>query len=498
VIGLFTAAEIRAAEAPLLASTPDGSLMQRAAAGLATVCLRLLGTAYGRRVALLVGTGNNGGDALFAGARLAGRGARVTAVLLDADRVHPAGLAALRGAGGRVLPAGSGAVGTVLGRADLVLDGMLGIGGRGGLRRDAVELAWAAADGAGITVAVDVPSGIDADTGAVNGAAFPAMHTVTFGAVKAGLAVGEGRSHAGHVHLVDIGLGPHLPTPTAFQLTDADVAARLLSPSGTDDKYSQGVVGVVAGSATYPGAGVLCTGAALRTRPGLVRYAGTAAEGVRAAWPEAIVTSGTPDDAGRVQSWVVGPGMGTDGDARAALAQVLATDVPAVVDADALTMLAREPDLLRNRPHGLSRATVLTPHDREFARFGAEPGADRIGAARRLAALLDCVVLLKGDATVVADPAGTAFVNGTGTPWLATAGTGDVLAGIAGAVLATQGASGLETVEAAAVAAHLHGRTGQLAAERGPLLAGDLVRRLPEAIGRVRGMSAGGLGDSLP
>ena len=498
MIGLFTAAEIRAAEAPLLAATPDGALMQRAAAGLATVCLRLLGSAYGRRVALLVGTGNNGGDALFAGARLADRGGRVTAVLLDADRAHPAGLAALRAAGGRVLSARARGVSTVLGRADLVLDGMLGIGGRGGLRQDAGQLAAAAADGAAITVAVDVPSGIDADTGAVDGVAFPAMHTVTFGAAKVGLAVGDGRGHAGRVHLVDIGLGPHLPTPTTFQLTDTDAAARLPSPTSSDDKYSQGVVGVVAGSAAYPGAGVLCTGAALRTRPGLVRYAGTAADGVRAAWPEAIVTSGSPADAGRVQAWVVGPGMGTDAEARAALAQVLATDVPAVVDADALTLLAREPELLRSRPHGLSRATVLTPHDREFARFGAEPGDDRVGAARRLAAELDCVVLLKGDATVVADPAGTAFVNGTGTPWLATAGTGDVLAGIAGAVLAAQGVTGLATGEAAAVAAHLHGRTGQLAAERGPLLAGDLVRRLPEAVGRVRGLPAAHLGDSSP
>jgi NAD(P)H-hydrate repair Nnr-like enzyme with NAD(P)H-hydrate dehydratase domain len=135
---------------------------------------------------------------------------------------------------------------------------------------------------------------------------------------------------------------------------------------------------------------------------------------------------------------------------------------------------------------------VLTPHDREFERFGTPVGTDRIGAARRLAADLGAVVLLKGDATVVADPDGTAFVNGTGTSWLATAGTGDVLSGIAGSLLAT----GLPPVEAAALAAHLHGRTGQLAAARGPLVAGDLVRRLPEAVGRVRGLTPDGLGDS--
>jgi hydroxyethylthiazole kinase-like uncharacterized protein yjeF len=317
------------------------------------------------------------------------------------------------------------------------------------------------------------------------------MHTVTFGAVKLGLVVGEGRNAAGQVHLIDIGLGPYLPSARAFQFTDADVADRLAAPTGDDDKYSQGVVGVVAGSAAYPGAGVLCTGAALRTRPGLVRYAGTAADGVRAAWPEAIVTDGRPGEAGRVQAWVVGPGMGTDDDARARLAEVLATDRPVVVDADALTMAATEPDLLRGR----AAPTVLTPHDREFARFGVEPGADRVAAVRRLAADLGVVVLLKGEATVVADPDGTAYVNGTGTPWLATAGTGDVLSGITGAVLATSEATGLPAAAAAAMAAHLHGRAGQLAAERGPLIAGDLVRRLPEAVGRVRTARAGGLGD---
>jgi hydroxyethylthiazole kinase-like uncharacterized protein yjeF len=485
MIGLFTAAEIRDAEAPVLAATPSGALMQRAATGLATVCVRLLGSVYGRRVVLLVGTGNNGGDALYAGTFLARRGARVDAVLLDPDRAHAAGLSALRGAGGRVLTAGSNRA-TAIGRADLVLDGMLGIGGRGGLRPDAAELARLAGASPALTVAVDVPSGSDSDTGAVEGEAFPAMHTVTFGAVKRGLVVGEGRGYAGDVHLIDIGL--HLPRPTVFRLTDADVAARLALPTAGDDKYSQGVVGIVAGSSTYPGAAVLCTGAALRTRPGLVRYAGTAADGVRGAWPETIVTEGRPGDAGRVQAWVVGPGMGTDDDARSVLAEVLAGDLPVVVDADGLTMLAREQELVRGRGAG----TLLTPHDREFERFGVEVGTDRVGAARRLAADLDCSVLLKGDATVVAGPDGTAFVNGTGTSWLATAGTGDLLSGITGAVLAT----GLDPTVAGAVAAHVHGRTGRLAAERGPLIAGDLVRRLPEAIGRVRGLGAPGLGHS--
>lgn len=470
--GLHTADQVRSAEAPVLAATPEGALMQRAATGLATACLRLVGRAVGVRVTLLVGAGDNGGDALWAGAVLARRGSAVTALLLDPHRAHAAGLAGLRRAGGRSVtdPAAAG-----LDRADLVLDGITGIGGRGGLRPAAADAVARAVAGPGLLVAVDVPSGVDADTGAVVGEAFPAQHTVTFGAVKVGLVVGEGRAHAGAVHLVDLGLD--LPAPAARQLTDADVAARLPDPGADDDKYSRGVVGVHAGSATYPGAAVLCTGAALRTRPGLVRYAGTAAEGVRAAWPEAVVSAGRPVDAGRVQAWVVGPGAGTDDEAHRVLAEVLGLDLPVLVDADALTLVARDPGLVRGR----TAPTVLTPHDREFTRLGYDLGPDRVGAARAAAADLGATVLLKGDATVVADADGTVFVNGTGTPWLATAGTGDVLSGVVGALLAT----GLPAVEAAAAGAHLHGRAGQLAAAAGPLIASDVVRQLPAAVHRL-------------
>jgi hydroxyethylthiazole kinase-like uncharacterized protein yjeF len=180
--------------------------------------------------------------------------------------------------------------------------------------------------------------------------------------------------------------------------------------------------------------------------------------------------------------------MGTDEDARGVLVEVLATDLPVLVDADALTMAAGDPDLVRRR----DAPTVLTPHDREFARFGTEVGDDRVGAARRLAADLGAVVLLKGDATVVAAPDGTAYVNGTGTPWLATAGTGDVLSGITGALLA----AGLPAAEAAAVAAHVHGRAGQRAADGGPLIAGDLVRHLPATLASLHRARVGRLGDS--
>ena len=458
-----------------MAAVPEGALMQRAAAGLAAQCTALLGRVYGAPVALLVGAGNNGGDALYAGARLAARGAAVTAVLLAPERTHAGGLAALRAAGGRAVPAEEGGAPAAVRAARLVLDGIVGIGGSGGLRPAAAALVDAV-DGATV-VAVDLPSGVDADTGAAPGPAVRADVTVTFGALKPGLLVGAGVEHAGDVRLVDIGLGPHLPPPEVRVLDRADVAGLLPRPGPWDDKYTRGVAGVAAGSATYPGAGVLCTGAAVRGGAGMVRYAGTAAEHVRSRWPEAVVTEGRPSEAGRVQAWVVGPGIGTDDAAAELLRDVLGTDVPVLVDADGLTLVARRPELVRDR----TAATVLTPHDREFERIAGPVGDDRVGAARRAAADLGAVVLLKGNATVVVGPDGPAYVNTTGTPWLATAGSGDVLSGLGGALLA----GGLPPVLAAAAAAHLHGLAGRLAADGVTTTAAGVLDALPAALRAV-------------
>ncbi|MEZ7158287.1 NAD(P)H-hydrate epimerase, partial [Streptomyces sp. MAD19A] len=202
----YSVETVRAAERELMARSPEGALMQRAAAGLAAACADVLGRVYGSRVVLLVGSGDNGGDALYAGARLARRGAGVRAVLLAPGRAHAGGLAALRRAGGSVVSDAGGAVGLVE-QADLVVDGVVGIGGKGGLREAAVPLAEAARRGRGVVVAVDLPSGVDADTGEVRGAAVRADVTVTFGAYKPGLLIDPGREYAGVVRFVDIGLG---------------------------------------------------------------------------------------------------------------------------------------------------------------------------------------------------------------------------------------------------------------------------------------------------
>lgn len=469
--GVYPVADVRAAEEAVLARLPDGALMARAARGLAVECAGLLGKVYGARVALLVGAGNNGGDALYAGAELARRGAEVRALLLDADRAHSDGLAALQRAGGRAVAAAP----EQLSAADLVVDGIVGIGGKGGLRDGAAKLAAATADL--LTVAVDVPSGVDADTGAVVGEAVSADVTVTFGALKAGLLVGAGAARTGELRLVDIGLEPQLPPARTHVLEASDVARMLPSPGPADDKYTRGVTGVAAGSAAYSGAGVLTTGAAICGGAGMVRYAGSAPDAIRARYPEVVVHEDAAPGTLRVQSWVIGPGIGTDEGAAQLLAGVLATDVPVIVDADAITVLAERPELLRGR----GAPTVLTPHDREFARIADGPTDDRLGSARAAAAALGATVLLKGDATIVAAPDGQAWINRTGTPWLGTAGSGDVLSGLIGSLLA----AGLDPPLAAAAGAYIHGVAGQLAAADGPPSAADVLAALRRALRAV-------------
>lgn len=297
-----TVAQVRAAEADLMATLPPGTLMARASTGLAVACAGRLGRVYGSRVLLLVGGGDNGADALWAGAQLARRGAAVTAALAGTPVADA--LAAFLAAGGRVGEAG---------RADLVVDGLVGIGGRGALREQAAALV---ARAGGPVVAVDLPSGVDADTGEVAGAAVRADLTVAFGTVKPGLLVGDGRAHAGQVVLVEIGLD--LPPAPVEQLEAADVTALLPRGEAVSDKYTRGVVGIAAGSQQYTGAAVLAVGAAVRAGAGMVRFAGAShpAEQVRSRWPEVVVSGHVGAEvlnAGRVQAWVVGPGLGTDG-----------------------------------------------------------------------------------------------------------------------------------------------------------------------------------------
>ncbi len=445
-----TVEQVREAEQALMARLPEGTLMQRAASGLAHAVLDLLGRGYGARVLLLVGSGNNGGDALFAGALLARRGAQVRALLLAPDATHPAGLVALRAAGGRV-------VDEVPVACDVVVDGIVGIGGHGGLRQGAAEVVAALEDVP--FVAVDVPSGVDVDTGRVEGAHVEAAVTVTFGTHKAGHLVDPAAMACGAVHLVDIGLD--LPAPAVTALQAADVAEMLPRPDPDAQKYTRGVVGVRAGSEQYPGAGVLCVAGAGCGLAGMVRYLGGAADLVRVEHPEVVVGEG------RVQAWVVGSGGGAD--AGQALADSLADGVPVVVDADGLAHVGG--------PLGVP--ALLTPHAGELARMlGVERGAVEAGQlhfARLAARRYDAVVLLKGRHTLVAAPSGEVRVNTVGTSWLATAGAGDVLAGLCGSLLA----AGLSPLDAGSVGAWLHGAAAVAAGQDGPLTAPAVAAALP-------------------
>ncbi|WP_280249535.1 NAD(P)H-hydrate dehydratase [Nocardia abscessus] len=470
--GYFTVEEVRAAEAELFTRVPDGVPMRRAAHGLATVVAGELrertGGVAGRAVTLLVGSGDNGGDALWAGAQLRRRGVAVTAVLLNPERAHAKGLAALRKAGGRVADDP--------GDPDLVIDGIVGISGRGPLRPRAAEIV--AALHAPI-VAADLPSGVDPGTGAIDGPAVRAEVTVAFGAYKPVHALAA--PQCGRIELVPIGLD--LPEPSLVALEPASIGAAWPVPGPSDDKYTQGVTGICAGSATYPGAAVLCAAAAVAATSGMVRYAGTAAAEVLNHFPEVIATQQIADT-GRVQSWVFGPGAGTDADAGQRLADILATDLPVVVDADGLTLLANQPESVRGR----TAPTVLTPHAGEFARLtGRELGPDRVAAVREFSDSWQVTVLLKGRATLVAAPGRPVLVNEAGGSWAATAGAGDVLSGIIGTLLA----AGRDPAWSAAAAARVHALAANLAAHDdapsgAPISASVLAAHVRPAIGVLR------------
>lgn len=470
-VSYLTATEVRDAERATGELLTNGTLMRRASHGVAQVVAALLAErtngVVGRAVGIVVGAGDNGGDALYAGAELARRGAAVSATLLAPDKAHAGGLAAFRRAGGRV-------VHELPRSLDVVVDGVVGIGGHGPLR-PAAATVFASVDPLTPIVAVDLPSGVDADTGQVNQPAVRADVTVTFGIRRNAHLLAA--PQCGRVELVDIGLHGVIGRqggPFLYSLTDDEIADAWPIPGPHDDKYTQGVVGVIAGSHRYPGAGILCTGAAVTATSGMTRYVGSAHAEVVEHFPEVVAV---PDfaDAGRVQAWIVGPGAGTDDAAVDLLGKILATELPVLVDADGLTVLSEHSELARGR----EAPTLLTPHAGEFARLtGEEVGADRLGAVAGLAARWGVTVLLKGRITLVAEPDGTVFGNDAGSSWAATAGAGDVLSGIAGALLA----AGLPPIWAGAAAARVHAQAAALASGGAPIGASNLLAALRPAL----------------
>ncbi|WP_407318944.1 NAD(P)H-hydrate epimerase [Isoptericola halotolerans] len=532
MIAAWNAADVRAAEAPLLEA--GAPLMERASFALALHVLEDVRARQrhvrGTRVVLLVGAGNNGGDALHAGAALARRGLRVDAVLTS-DRAHPAGLAALRAAGGVVVdlaraPERLRAVAADVARADVVVDGLVGIGARGPLRGLPADLVTALAGAAAPTdtvgmespglrggdagysipttgggrpwvVAVDLPSGIGADDGTLPGPVLPADRTVTFGAAKPGLVLPPAARVVGDLTVVDIGLDLTGP-PAVHRLVPDDVASAWPVPGPADHKYTRGVVGLVAGTAAYPGAAVLAASAAVRTGAGMVRYRGPDAVGrsVVAVRPEVVVGPG------RVQSWVVGPGVPSGPDqpagaddgqherggaglaaARGDLAG-MGDPAPAVVDAGGLALLGdRCPPWFVLTPHAGELTTLLRSHGEDVRRRDVE--AAPLRWARRAHELTGATVLLKGGVTVVVGPS-VAYAQADAPGWLATAGAGDVLAGLLGAMLAARSTEVVErpalAAEVAAAAALVHGHAAHRANPGGPVSALDVAEAVPAAV----------------
>ena len=467
----YSVAVTRDLEAVAMAAAGDDALMQRAAHGLsvrvAAELQRRRGSVVGASVVILVGPGNNGGDALFAGARLATRGCRVEAVAA-LGQPHPEGLRALLAVGGRLRSLAD--VSARWPDTDIVIDGVLGIGGRAGLPDDLAQAARELRAAATVVIAVDLPSGVETDTGAVPGAAISATRTVTFGTRKACHLLEPARSACGDVEIIDIGLSVEDAAAALASWEPGDVAAAWPVPGPTADKYARGVVGVDTGSDDYPGAAVLSTYGAVYGGAGMVRFRGP--EAARSVLVERLPNVVHAD--GRVQSWVLGSGWGDRPDGKSRVQEAVETGLPLVLDADALSRL----------PDRLSDQVLLTPHAGELARLlgreRAEVTADPVGAVRAAADRTGATVLLKGASQLVATPGGvTVDLAVPGPSWTGQAGSGDVLGGLCAALLA----AGVSAREAGVLGASIQA----LAARKhpGPLPPQDLAVRVAEVIGEL-------------
>ena len=479
MIQAFSLADVRAAEEAAMAGRPDGELMARAARGLAAVVASRVEERDGMRVVGLVGAGNNGGDTLYALAHLAQQGFSAAAV--HEPEAHRGGLEAAQEAGVALVPGDGQGWRPVVAEADVVVDGVLGIGGRPGLSGDAAawvddipQDAW--------VVAVDLPSGADPAGEVPLGEAVFADETVTFGVAKPVHLLPATEPAVGRLTVVDIGLDLGSPVrPVVERLTFDDVGRLWPVPGPSSDKYSRGVVGIVAGTPTYPGAAVLSVLGALAAGPGMVRYLGPPEVQalVHAAAPEAVTAQG------RVQAWVCGSGFDPSSRAKGVAEQkhhveeALASDLPVVVDAGALELVDR-----REAP------TLLTPHAGELARLltrlrGKDVAREEVTAAplahaRDAAERTGCTVLLKGSHTLVVspDPNRPVRSQADAPAWLATAGAGDVLGGLLGTLLA----AGLDPLDAGALGALVHGVAADRANPGGPVRIADVARCIPEAV----------------
>jgi NAD(P)H-hydrate epimerase len=488
-------------QAAISGGTPGAELMDRAAHACAVVSLRMLGGAYAKRVVVVCGKGNNGGDGIACARHLAAAGANPTVLLLEeptGDAGHQLELARILAPRGRlrIEPWSASAYDRAAARADLVIDAILGTGSAG-TPRDVVAVAIAAIAATRVPVlAVDIPSGVSGADGSAPGPVVTADVTLAVQALKVGHVTAPGAFHCGRVDVADIGI--RFLSPNVFVPEVSDVGAVLPTSEADTHKYRVGALAVLAGSSGMTGAAILTALGAIRSGAGLVVLGvpastidvieGAVIEAVKVPLPdvEGRLDAKAVDELGdrleRCRALAIGPGLGRGPQAVAVVRRALDVPLPLVVDGDGLWALGEtlsdEPDVLSSRTH----ATVLTPHSGEYTYLAGEaPGSDRVTATRDLSDRLGAVVHLKGRRAVTAAPGGTVWVNTTGNPGAATGGTGDVLTGITGSLIA-QGAGAADAMWAGA---YLHGLAADIAARRfgrRALAARDLPEALPHAL----------------
>ncbi len=451
---VFSVAQIRDAEEQAFLVTAPGSLMQRAAFALGVGCADLLretfGRVYGTSVLVVVGPGNNGGDALFAGALLARRGVRVEIFCVVPGVCHEVGLTAVLVAGGRVID-------SLAGEFDLVLDGIAGLGSSRPVDSELARFI----NFSPLVVAVDIPSGVNADTGVCDvDACIHADVTFTFGALKPGLVLAPGAAFVGAIEVVDLDL-EFDSDPVLRVLGDYEVAELVPALSFDSYKYSRGVVGIAAGSPSYPGAAMLSVLGAQHSGVGMVMFR----EGFV---DRSLVLDSLPNvvsiesDSPRITGWAVGPGFSGREEEHSFLVSVLDGELPVVLDAGALSDVAESADL-RAAVAARSGVTVVTPHVGEFRQLFPSLAEFDLESVRTAARELNVIVVAKGPRTLVVGPDGRAFVDIEAAPAMGTAGSGDVLTGIIGGLLAGSALDTVDVVALVAAGVWIHSRAGRIA-----------------------------------
>ncbi|WP_426197468.1 NAD(P)H-hydrate dehydratase [Massilia sp. DWR3-1-1] len=491
---LYTVAQLRAIERAASATLPAGTLMQRAGQAAANVALALIaGLPKERRsVLLLAGPGNNGGDALEAAANLAHTNAGVDVMVL-----HLAGSARVSGEAADALARARATPARFIDalperEPGLVVDGLFGIGLARPLDGAARALVEALNARRWPVLALDVPSGLDADTGTVvgpHGVAVNALRTLTFLADKPGLHTLTGRDHAGQVQLEALGVAAGELAAATMCLNSTELFAEQLRPRRHDShKGSFGDVMIVGGAPGMSGAPVLAARCALYAGAGRVIVAALdGGSGFDSVHPEIMFRLAADQHLGRTsnqETLVIGPGLGDSAQAMGLLADALAGDATIVLDADGLNLVAASVELAQRltarAAHG--HATVLTPHPLEAARLlgisTAEVQRDRLATAAALATRYQAVVVLKGSGSIIAAPGEVAVINANGNPGLATGGSGDTLAGLCGALLA----QGWPARQAACGAVWLHGAAADRLVEQGVGPIGLTAGELPLAV----------------